>query len=108
METPARDIEQNIAVQDDGPETWRLALRDWDIRWIPAMREENLHLVAANPRFLILSCIRISNLGLTSFPSCDSVCPLTGRNAYDITPILMEALVQPLHRLVSGHSFSAG
>ena len=33
---------------------WRLAPRDRFIGWTPQLREKNLHLVADNPRFLIL------------------------------------------------------
>ena len=42
---------------------WRLAPRDRFIGWTPQLREKNLHLVADNPRFLILPWITIPNLG---------------------------------------------
>ena len=51
-----------IALLGFDASAWRVAPRDWYIGWSDEKREENLHLVVNNARFLILPWVYSKNL----------------------------------------------
>ena len=77
---------------------WRLAPRDRFIGWTPQLREKNLHLVAGNPRFLILPWITIPNLDSHLLAIFRHQLPVDWAGRYKTRPVLIETFVEtPRH-----------
>ena len=77
---------------------WRLAPRDRFIGWTPQLREKNLHLVAGNPRFLILPWITIPNLGSHLLAIFRHQLPVDWARRYKTRSVLIETFVEtPRH-----------
>ena len=75
-----------------------LAPRDRFIGWTPQLREKNLHLVAGNPRFLILPWITIPNLSSHLLAIFRHQLPVDWAGRYKTRPVLIETFVEtPRH-----------
>ena len=73
---------------------WKLAPRDAFIGWTPKLCEKNLPLVVDNPRFLILSWIKIPNLGSHLLSIVRRHLPGDWTERYDTTSVLIETFVE--------------
>ncbi len=88
-----------------GASAWKLAPRDRFIGWTPAQREQNLHLIVNNARFLLLPWVHVKYLA-------SSVLALAARRMqqdwierHNYRPVLLETFVD--HRLYPGTSYKA-
>jgi len=74
---------------------WRMRARDVWIGWDDATRAQQLPHVVSNSRFLLLPWIRIQNLASTTLALALRRLPADWRAQYGVTPLLVEALVDP-------------
>jgi hypothetical protein len=73
--------------------SWRLEKRDAYIGWDDKEREENLHDVVCNSRFLILPWIKVNNLASHILSLAVKRLPLDWQNTYGYKPALIETFV---------------
>ena len=81
-------------VQFSSP-AWRMAARDRWIGWDDRTRARQLPRVVNNSRLLILPWVRVKNLASTILSRTAGALMADWRQAYGVTPILLETLVDP-------------
>jgi hypothetical protein len=77
-----------------GASAWKVAPRDRFIGWSPRVREENLHLIVNNARFLILPWVRCINLASKVLSLCARRIPGDFQQAYGYAPVMLETFVE--------------
>jgi len=83
-----------LAVLGFGASAWRVAPRDWYIGWSDEKRQENLHLVVNNARFLILPWVYSKNLASKVLAMVSKRIPGDWQHQYNYSPILLETFVE--------------
>lgn len=73
---------------------WKLRSRDEWIGWDERDRQENLHKVVCNSRFLILPSIRIANLASHALSLSAKTMREDWRKRYGYSPVLLESFVE--------------
>jgi hypothetical protein len=94
-----------LALLGFGACAWRLAPRDWYIEWSDEKREENLHLVLNNARFLILPWVYSKNLASKVLSMVTKRIGADWEKQYKYTPVLLETFVEKIR--FSGTSYKA-
>ncbi len=84
---------------------WRVAPRDWYIGWSDERREENLHLVVNNARFLILPWVYSKNLASMVLSMVTKRIGEDWQRQYKYKPVLLETFVEK--NRFSGSSYKA-
>lgn len=74
---------------------WKMADRDNWIGWDQDTRKRNLQRIVNNSRFLILPWVQIKNLASTVLSLAARTIASDWENRYNVTPVLMETLVDP-------------
>ena len=75
--------------------SWALQDRDAYIGWDEAARRENLRLVVANSRFLILPGVQVPNLASHVLGQINKRLPADWEARYGVRPVLLETFVDP-------------
>ena len=88
------DIVGAVAALGFAAAAWKCAPRDAHIGWDPATREQRLHLVAGNARFLICPQVRVPHLASTVLARAARRLPADWRARYGYTPLLLETFVE--------------
>ncbi len=73
-----------------GPSAWKCRPRDAHIGWDQATREQRLHLVVGNARFLILPQLRVPHLASKILGAATRRLPSDWREVYGYQPVLVE------------------
>ena len=73
---------------------WKCAPRDDHIGWDPATRQQRLHLVVGNARFLILPHLSVPNLASHLLARITRRLPTDWQAAYGYRPVLLETFVE--------------
>ena len=94
-----------LALLGFGACAWRVAPRDWYIGWSDEKREENLHLVVNNARFLILPWVYSKNLASMILSMVTRRIGADWQKRYKYTPALLETFVEK--NRFSGTSYKA-
>ena len=71
-----------------------MAPRDQFIGWSPTLRQQNLHRVVNNARFLILPWVRAPNLASMILAKAARALPAHWKAQYGIHPVLLETFVE--------------
>ena len=98
----AEDI---LALLGFGAAAWRVAPRDWYIGWSNEKREENLHLLLNNARFLILPWVYSRNLASMALSMVTKRIDEDWQKQYNYKPVLLETFVEK--NRFSGSSYKA-
>lgn len=77
-----------------GASAWKVAPRDRWIGWTEGQRQERLHLIVNNARFLILPWVRCQNLASWVLSQCARRLPLDWERRYAYRPVLLETFVE--------------
>ena len=77
-----------------GAAAWKVAPRDNFIGWSHAQREQRLHLVVNNARFLILPWVRVRNLASWVLGHLAKRMVDDGERRYPCRPVLLETFVE--------------
>ncbi|MEW5952777.1 MAG: DUF4338 domain-containing protein [Bacillota bacterium] len=77
-----------------GAAAWKVAPRDQFIGWTPARREQNLHLVINQARFLILPWVQVKNLASSLLSLLTTQVVSDWEELYAYRPVLMETFVE--------------
>lgn len=77
-----------------GASAWKVAARDQYIGWCPAIREQKLHWVVNNSRFLILPWVRCPNLASKILSLSARRVPEDFMRLYGYRPVLFETFVE--------------
>ena len=85
---------QPIAVLGFGAAAWMSAPRDRYIGWTHEKRQEQLHLVVNNARFLILPWVQSPNLASMILAQAARILPHHWQAAYGFRPVLLETFVE--------------
>lgn len=85
---------QVVALLGFGAAAWKVADRDRFIGWSPQKRQERLHLVANNARFLILPWVTCPNLASKLLSMASRRLAEDWANRYDYRPVLLETFVE--------------
>ena len=83
-----------VALFGFGAAAWQCAPRDRFIGWGHEQRQQNLHLVVNNARFLILPWIRSENLASKILALAARQLPQDWQNRYHDRPLLLETFVE--------------
>ncbi len=83
-----------LAALGFGAAAWKVAPRDDFIRWTPAQRTRNLHLVVNNARFLILPWVTSKNLASRILAGVAKRLPQDWEGRYAYRPLLLETFVE--------------
>ena len=83
-----------LALFGFGASAWRVAPRDWYIGWSDERREENLHLVVNNARFLILPWVYSKNLASMVLSMVTKRIGEDWQRQYKYKPVLLETFVE--------------
>jgi hypothetical protein len=83
-----------VALLGFGAAAWQCAPRDRFIGWSHEQRQQNLHLVVNNARFLILPWIRSENLASKILALAARQLPHDWQNRYHYRPLLLETFVE--------------
>lgn len=83
-----------LALLGFGAAAWKTAPRDKFIGWTQAFREQNLHLVVNNARFLILPWVQSKNLGSRILSMAAKQLPNDWQARYHYCPVLLETFVE--------------
>lgn len=94
MRYMVRNTERLLAILGFGAATWKTAPRDSFIGWTPAQRQQNLHLIVNNARFLILPWIASPNLASRILSGIAKQLPDDWTRRYGYTPVLLETFVE--------------
>ncbi|MCF8038392.1 MAG: DUF4338 domain-containing protein [Desulfohalobiaceae bacterium] len=86
--------DQLLALLGFGAAAWTIADRDRHIGWTNKQREQNLHLVVNNARFLILPWVQSKNLASKILAKATQRLPGDWLKRYRYQPVLMETFVQ--------------
>jgi len=73
---------------------WKCAPRDAHIGWDPATREQRLHLLVGNARFLICPHVRVPHLASAILARAARRLPADWHDRYGYTPVLLETFVE--------------
>jgi len=79
-----------------GQAAWKVACRDDFIGWRPAQKEQRLHLIAQNTRFLILPWVKVPNLCSHILGRISRVLPQDWEDLYNHPIALLETFVDSL------------
>jgi uncharacterized protein DUF4338 len=90
----ARSDEGLLALFGFGAAAWKTAPRDNFIGWMPSIREERLHLIVNNARFLILPWIQSKHLASKLLGLVARRIANDWHNRYGYRPILLETFVE--------------
>jgi hypothetical protein len=82
-----------IALLGFGAAAWKVAPRDQFIGWSPQQREQKLHLIVNNARFLILPWVHSSNLASKTLSMACKQLPKDWLQIYNYQPVLLETFV---------------
>ncbi len=85
---------QPVALLGFGAAAWQVAPRDHFIGWSPTLRQQNLHRVVNNARFLILPWVRAPNLASMILAKAARALPAHWKAQYGIHPVLLETFVE--------------
>lgn len=77
-----------------GASAWKVAPRDKWIGWSASQREQRLHLVVNNARFLILPWVRVKNLASWVLGACARRIASDFAERYGYKPVLLETFVE--------------
>jgi len=77
-----------------GAAAWKVAPRDLFIGWAPAQREQRLHLIINQARFLILPWVRVKNLASSVLSLLVSRVASDWEELYAYRPLVMETFVE--------------
>ena len=83
-----------IALMGFGAAAWKTSARDVFIGWTPAQREQRLHLVVNNARFLILPWVSSPNLASKLLGMAARQLPQDWQQRYGYRPVLLETFVE--------------
>jgi len=83
-----------VALSGFGSAAWKTASRDNYIGWSHQQRQDNLHLVVNNVRFLILPWASVANLGSRILSLLGKRIPHDWQQVYNYRPVLLETFVQ--------------
>jgi hypothetical protein len=83
-----------LAALGFGAAAWSVAPRDQWIGWTPHQRQQNLHLVLNNARFLILPWVRVPNLASRILAAFARRLPHDWQTQYGYRPLLLETFVE--------------
>lgn len=85
---------QKIALFGFGAAAWKVQARDRFIGWTPEQRQQKLHLVVNNARFLILPWVRSRNLASRLLSIVSKRLPEDWNHRYRYRPVLLETFVE--------------
>lgn len=85
--------QQIIALLGFGAAAWQVAPRDHFIGWTHEQRQNHLHLIVNNARFLILPWVQSKNLASKILSRVTRQLPNDWNHRYHIRPVLMETFV---------------
>jgi len=85
---------QLVALLGFGAAAWQTAPRDQFIGWSPALREQNLHRIVNNARFLILPWVHTPNLASMILAQAAKVLASHWQAQYGVRPVLLETFVE--------------
>ena len=77
-----------------GASAWKVAPRDLFIGWTPTQREQRLHLVINQARFLILPWVQVKNLASSVLSLLSTQVASDWKMLYAYRPVLMETFVE--------------
>ncbi len=83
-----------LALLGFGAAAWKCAPRDRFIGWSPAQREQRLHLVVNNARFLILPWVQSRNLASRILATATRALGNHWQERYGYAPVLVETFVE--------------
>lgn len=83
-----------LALLGFGAAAWKVAPRDTFIGWTPEQRQENLHLVVNNARFLILPWVTSKCLASKLLAMVARCIPGDWQKRYGYRPVLLETFVE--------------
>ena len=83
-----------LALVGFGASAWRVAPRDWYIGWSDEKRQENLHLVLNNARFLIVPWVDSKNLASKILSMVSKRITDDWQQRYNYRPVLLETFVE--------------
>ena len=83
-----------LAALGMGAAAWSVAPRDQWIGWTPHQRQQNLHLVLNNARFLILPWVQVRNLASRILAALARQLPHDWQTQYGYRPLLLETFVE--------------
>ena len=86
--------ERLVALLGFGAGAWQCAPRDLFIGWTHEQRQQNLHLIVNNARFLILPWVRSENLASKILGLTVRQLPQDWQFRYGIRPQLLETFVE--------------
>jgi hypothetical protein len=86
--------DQLLALLGFGASAWKIAPREWFIGWSDEKREENLHLVVNNARFLILPWVSSKNLASMILSRVTARLRADWMHQYRYEPVLVETFVE--------------
>jgi hypothetical protein len=86
---------QVVACAQFSSAAWRMACRDGWIGWDDERRARQLRLVVSNSRLLLLPWVHIKNLASTILSRLARRIGSDWQEAYGVTPVLLETLVDP-------------
>jgi len=90
----ARSQGRTLALLGFGAAAWKTAPRDRFIGWDPEQRQQNLHLLVNNARFLILPWVRSANLASKLLSLAARQLAQDWMQRYAYRPVLMETFVE--------------
>lgn len=83
-----------LAALGFGAAAWKVAPRDNFIGWNQQQRQQNLHLIVNNARFLILPWVTSRNLASRILACVAKQLPVHWQTRYNYQPVLLETFVQ--------------
>ena len=83
-----------VALLGFGAAAWKTQPRDLFIGWTPEQRQQRLHLVTNNARFLILPWVRCKNLASAILGMAARRLPQDWNLRYGYSPVLLETFVE--------------
>ena len=88
-----KDGNRVLGAMGFGAAAWKVAPRDRHFGWTPALREQRLHLVVNQTRFLILPWVRCQNLATKTLAMATRCLPDDWAQRYGYRPVLLETFV---------------
>ena len=97
--------DQLVALLSFGAAAWKTQPRDHFIGWTPSQRQQHLHRVVNNARFLILPWVQCPNLASAILARAARALPNDWQTHYGYRPVLLETFVeQPRFRGTAYHA----
>lgn len=90
----ARFEGQDIALLGFGASAWKVEARDHFIGWTHEQRQQKLHLIVNNARFLILPWVKSRNLASRVLSMVSKRLPHDWVDRYNYRPVLLETFVE--------------